>query len=65
MLRRSELNIDQLSQNNHIKTFIYKLHKVVRNAEIDIGTSESVTDALVAHLIFLVVDFNQWPLMVR
>nr|CAG8661479.1 5656_t:CDS:2 [Entrophospora candida] len=62
---RRDLDIDQLSQNNHVKTFIYKLHKVVENSGIDIGTSEAITDTLVAHLIFLAVDFNQWPLMVE
>nr|CAG8523599.1 7908_t:CDS:2 [Entrophospora candida] len=35
------------------------------NAELDIGTSEAVTDTLVAHLIFLTVDFNEWPLVVK
>ncbi|CAJ0907531.1 17098_t:CDS:2, partial [Entrophospora sp. SA101] len=64
-LERRDLDIDQLSQNNHVKAFIYKLHKVVENSGIDIGTSEAITDTLVAHLIFLAVDFNQWPLMVE
>ena len=33
--------------------------------EVDIGTSEAFTDTLVAHLIFRVIDFDQWPLMVE
>ncbi|CAH1764817.1 9945_t:CDS:2 [Entrophospora sp. SA101] len=65
LLGREDLDINQLSQNNHIKTFINKLHKVVKNARLDIGTSEALTDTLVAHLIFLIVDFNQWPLEVK
>ncbi|CAJ0643337.1 4298_t:CDS:2 [Entrophospora sp. SA101] len=65
LLGREDLDISQLSQNNQVKTFINKLHKVVRNARLDIGTSEALTDTLVAHLIFLVIDFNQWPLEVK
>nr|CAG8654563.1 5269_t:CDS:2 [Entrophospora candida] len=46
LLGREDLDINQLSQNNHVKTFINKLHKVVKNARLDIGTSESLTDTL-------------------
>ncbi|CAJ0632552.1 13845_t:CDS:2 [Entrophospora sp. SA101] len=46
VLERRNLNIDQLCQNNHVKTFIYKLHKVVKTADVDIGTSEAFTDTL-------------------
>nr|CAG8512694.1 13711_t:CDS:2 [Entrophospora candida] len=46
MLERQNLNIDQLCQNDYVKTFIYKLHKVVRDAGLDIGTSEASTDTL-------------------
>ncbi|CAH1760608.1 12788_t:CDS:2 [Entrophospora sp. SA101] len=65
MLERQNLNIDQLCQNDYVKTFIYKLHKVVKNAGLDIGTSEASTDTLVANLIFRVIDFDKWPLVVK
>ncbi|CAB4381111.1 unnamed protein product [Rhizophagus irregularis] len=62
LLQNQDINVVQLSQDNYVRTFINKLHKVVKNAELDIGTSESLTDTLVAHLLFRVFDFDQWPL---
>ncbi|CAJ0759872.1 7135_t:CDS:2 [Entrophospora sp. SA101] len=48
VLAMEELDIDQLCQNDHdyVKTFIYKLHEVVKNTKLVIGTSEASTDTL-------------------
>ncbi|KAF0368614.1 hypothetical protein F8M41_013449 [Gigaspora margarita] len=64
MLNKRDLDIDQLSPDDHAKIFIYKLYKVVKNVRLDIETSESLTDSLVDDLLFLAINFNDWPLMV-
>jgi len=62
MLENLRLNINQLSNNNNVKTFIHKLHRTVLNSKLDVGT---FTDTLVAHLIFRTVDFDQWPMTIE
>ncbi|GBB85750.1 hypothetical protein RclHR1_01220046 [Rhizophagus clarus] len=62
LLQNENINIAQLSPNNYVKSFIKKLHEVILSARANTGTNESLTDALVAHILYRVFDFDQWPL---
>ncbi|CAB4406399.1 unnamed protein product [Rhizophagus irregularis] len=65
MLENIRLDVNLLSNNRNIKTFIHKLHQTVLNSIARVGTSEALTDTLVVHLIFRTVDFDQWPMVVE
>ncbi|RGB27840.1 hypothetical protein C1646_717711 [Rhizophagus diaphanus] len=65
MLRRPNFNVDDVQASGHVKTFLNNLHRVVKNAGVDIGTAESKTDTLINHLLLRVIDFGDWPLSVR
>lgn len=65
VLERRNLDVDQLNHDRNAKTFIFKIHNVVKNMELDIGTSEAHTDSLVAHLVFKILDFDQWPFVIQ
>ncbi|RGB33887.1 hypothetical protein C1646_703352 [Rhizophagus diaphanus] len=65
MLENLRLNVNPLSNNSIVKTFIHKLHQTVLNSVLQVGTSETFTDTLVAHLIFRTVNFDQWPMIVK
>ncbi|KAF0424571.1 hypothetical protein F8M41_006496 [Gigaspora margarita] len=62
-LEKRDFDLNRLS-NNDVKAFVNTLHTIVMNAGIDIGTSESHTDSLVADLLFCVLAFHKWPLTV-
>uniref|UniRef100_U9U9I7 Uncharacterized protein n=1 Tax=Rhizophagus irregularis (strain DAOM 181602 / DAOM 197198 / MUCL 43194) TaxID=747089 RepID=U9U9I7_RHIID len=64
-LEKLHLNINELSNDNIIKAFIYKLHQAVINSELKVDTAETFTDALVTHLIFRTVNFDQWPMVIE
>ncbi|CAG8483065.1 13037_t:CDS:2 [Acaulospora colombiana] len=67
ILRKEHLSVGKISgiTNGHVKTFINKLHRVVANADLTIGTDESKTNSLVAHLLNRVIDFDNWPFAIR
>ncbi|PKC00256.1 hypothetical protein RhiirA5_428452 [Rhizophagus irregularis] len=64
-LEKLHINIDELSNDNIIKAFIFKLHQAVINSELKVDTAETFTDALVTHLIFRTVNFDQWPMVIK
>ncbi|CAG8637710.1 8504_t:CDS:2, partial [Paraglomus occultum] len=66
ILDSATFDVDMIRiSDGHVKSFIHKLHKVVRNAGLDIGTEESKTDSLVNHLLCRTIDFDNWPLDVE
>ncbi|RIB04644.1 hypothetical protein C2G38_2148923 [Gigaspora rosea] len=65
VLNRADLDISRLSTNDYVRAFIHILHKIVKHAKLDIGTGDSLTDSLVADLIYNVLAFSQWPLKVE
>jgi len=59
------VNIDQVG-DGRIKSFIDKLHKVIRNASDDeAGKRESKIDSLVDHLLNHIINFVDYPLEIR
>lgn len=63
MLENIRLDVNRLSNNGFVKSFIHKLHSTVVNSKL--GTSETFTDTLVAHLIFRTINFDQWPMTIK
>ncbi|RIB04643.1 hypothetical protein C2G38_2221835 [Gigaspora rosea] len=65
LLNKRDLDISRLSSNNYVRAFIHKVHKIVKHAKLDIGTGDSLTDSLVADLIYNVLALSKWPLQVE
>src|SRR3954447_7720881 len=51
---KKQQNVESLKIDNCVKTFFDKLHDVVENSDISIGTAESYTDTLVDDLLRIV-----------
>ncbi|RGB22925.1 hypothetical protein C1646_729595 [Rhizophagus diaphanus] len=64
-LERRDFDVGNIDSDGHVKTFFHKLHQVVMNAGLDVGTEESKTDSLVTHLLYRAIDFDNWPLAVK
>ncbi|RIA87022.1 hypothetical protein C1645_828360 [Glomus cerebriforme] len=52
-------------KEDRVKTFVNKLHDVLKNSGVDSGTSESTTDTLINDLLLHVVKLDNWPFKVR
>ena len=66
MLASKRFNVESLEiEDDHVRTFVDKLHDVVKNSGLDTGTSESTTDTLVNDLLLHVVNLDAWPFKVR
>ncbi|CAG8483180.1 5391_t:CDS:2 [Ambispora leptoticha] len=67
LLINRNFNVENFTEilDDHVKTFVDKLHDVVKNSGLDAGTSESTTDTLVNDLVLHVVNFDTWPFKVR
>ncbi|CAG8819071.1 2202_t:CDS:2, partial [Gigaspora rosea] len=60
--KRKRFNVDDFKgiQDNHVKTFVAKLHDVIRNTMVAKGTDESTTDTLVSDTLIHVADMDVW-----
>ena len=67
ILEKRDFDVDKLDKisDNCVKTFLFKLHTIVKSAGYDIGTSKTITDSMVIHLLFKTLDLDKWPLVVR
>ncbi|CAG8604921.1 7820_t:CDS:2 [Ambispora leptoticha] len=67
LLTSRNFNVENFTEisDGHVKTFVDKLHDVVKNSGVDAGTNESTTDTLVNDLLLHVTDFDNWPFKVR
>lgn len=61
---KKQQNTESLKVSGSVKTFFDKLHDVVRNSPVSVGTSETVTDSLVDDLL-RIVSLNDWPFKIR
>lgn len=61
---KKQQNAESLKVDDCVKTFFDKLHDVVKNSDVLIGTAETYTDTLVDDLL-RIVTLNRWPLKIR
>lgn len=67
VLERQDFDVNKLDNvsDKTVKSFLYKLHGIVTNSGLDIGTSDSITDSMVMHLLINTLKMDSWPLFVR
>ncbi|CAG8773378.1 13031_t:CDS:2, partial [Racocetra persica] len=67
VLSNPDFNVNDLKgiQDLHVKTFIDKLHDVIKNSTVAKGTDESTTDSLVSGILHHVADMDCWPFKIR
>ncbi len=66
MLKDEDFNVENLElEDACVKTFVDKLHDIIKNSGVDTGISESVTDTLVNDLLVRIVNLDDWPFKVR